>query len=119
MKNFKLVLLACMMIWSNVVANPSITYTLSMPEPSNHYFHVTLSVKDYSGETASLKMPVWTPGSYLVREFARHIPKITASSDKRELSVHKSTKNLWEIATDGVSDFTVTYKVYAYEQSVR
>ena len=119
MKNFKLVLLACMMIWSNVVANPSITYTLSMPEPSNHYFHVTLSVKDYSGETASLKMPVWTPGSYLVREFARHIPKVTASSNKRELPVHKSTKNLWEVATDGVSDFTVTYKVYAYEQSVR
>ena len=119
MKNFKLTLLACMMMWSNVVANPRITYTLSMPEPRSHYFHVTLSVEDYSGESATLKMPVWTPGSYLVREFSRHIPKVSASEGKRELPVHKSAKNVWDVVTGGDSDFTVTYKVYAYEQSVR
>ena len=119
MKNFKLTLLACMMMWSNVVANPRITYTLSMPEPRSHYFHVTLSVEDYSGESATLKMPVWTPGSYLVREFSRHIPKVSASEGKRELPVHKNAKNVWDVVTGGDSDFTVTYKVYAYEQSVR
>ncbi len=101
------------------MAEPRISYTLSMPRPSSHYFHVTLTVKDYTGKSATLKMPVWTPGSYLVREFSKNIPRVLASSGKHELPVHKNAKNVWEVATGGASDFTVTYKVYAYVQTVR
>ncbi|MFQ6608657.1 MAG: M61 family metallopeptidase [Fidelibacterota bacterium] len=119
MRNFKFALWGIFMMWGTVMAEPRISYTLSMPEPSSHYFHVTLSVEDYSGKSATLKMPVWTPGSYLVREFSRNIPRISASSGKHELTVQKNAKNVWEVATGGTSNFTVTYKVYAYEQTVR
>lgn len=119
MRNFKFALWGIFMMWGTVMAEPRISYTLSMPEPSSHYFHVTLSVEDYSGKSATLKMPVWTPGSYLVREFSRNIPRISASSGKHELTVQKNAKNVWEVATGGASNFTVTYKVYAYEQTVR
>jgi predicted metalloprotease with PDZ domain len=47
-------------------------YRLSLPEPHSHLFHVEV-VLERPGDTLELVFPVWTPGSYLVREFARHL----------------------------------------------
>src|SRR5512138_3235913 len=46
-------------------------YRLSMPEPHSHLFHVELAIERVAGDP-ELVFPVWTPGSYLVREYARH-----------------------------------------------
>ena len=48
-----------------------ISYHISMPEPHTHYYEVEMTVSNNRDRTVQLKMPVWTPGSYLVREFAR------------------------------------------------
>ncbi len=47
-------------------------HRVSMPEPHSHLFHVKVTVES-PGDDLVLAMPVWTPGSYLVREFARHV----------------------------------------------
>jgi predicted metalloprotease with PDZ domain len=62
---------------------------------------------------------VWTPGSYLVREYERHIEALTATADGRPLAVEKSRKNRWRISTGGAAVATVRYRVYAREMTVR
>jgi predicted metalloprotease with PDZ domain len=67
-----------------------------------------------------LAMAVWTPGSYLVREFARHIESVTATTpDGKPLAIEKSRKNRWCVQTDGANPVHVAYRVYCREMSVR
>ena len=65
-------------------------------------------------------MAVWTPGSYLVREYSRNVEGVTATGQGgRALAVEKSDKNRWRVATGGAPSVTVKYRVYAREMSVR
>src|SRR6185295_11093430 len=70
--------------------------------------------------SADVIMPVWTPGSYMVREFARHVQNFAAfDGSDRTLAWTKANKNTWRVSTDGAREFRVTYQVYANELSVR
>jgi predicted metalloprotease with PDZ domain len=65
-------------------------------------------------------MPVWTPGSYLIREFARHVQDFAAfDASGRPLSWEKINKNSWRVVTNGAREWRATYRVYANELSVR
>ena len=112
---------ALSVLWSGatVAAEPQIKYHLSMPEPHTHYYHVEMTVSGNTDETVAVKMPVWTPGSYLVREFARHIPRVRAYAGLKKLKVEKVKKNTWEVSAGRHKEFTLKYRVYAYEQTVR
>jgi predicted metalloprotease with PDZ domain len=97
-----------------------IRYTLSFPAPQTHYVEVTASVPTGRRADVDLMMAVWTPGSYLVREYARNVEAVTASGpDGRALNVDKSKKNHWRIATGGAPTITLKYRVYSREMSVR
>ena len=97
-----------------------IRYTLSFPEPHTHYVEVTALVPTDSRPQVELMMAVWTPGSYLVREYARHVEAVTvAAQDGRALQVDKFDKNRWRVATGGALSVEVRYRVYAREMSVR
>jgi len=97
-----------------------IRYTLSFPAPHTHYVEVAASVPTAGRAAVELMMAVWTPGSYLIREYARHVEGVTATSpDGRDLAVEKSAKNRWRITTAGVPSIDVTYRVYGREMSVR
>jgi predicted metalloprotease with PDZ domain len=97
-----------------------ISYSLKMPRPQNHYFQVEMQVEQVKQKTAIVKLPVWAPGSYLVREFSRHLNQVKAYSlQGAALPVIKKTKNAWEIDLKGQTAFIVKYEVYAFELSVR
>ena len=97
-----------------------IRYTLSFPAPQTHYVEVTATVPTGRRADVDLMMAVWTPGSYLVREYARNVEAVTASGpDGRALNVDKSKKNHWRIATGGAPTITLKYRVYSREMSVR
>lgn len=97
-----------------------ISYTLKMPRLQNHYFQVEMQVTQIKQKTATVKLPVWAPGSYLVREFSRHLNQVKAYSlQGAALPVIKKTKNAWEIDLKGQTAFVVKYEVYAFELSVR
>lgn len=97
-----------------------ISYTLKMLRPQNHYFQVEMQVEQLKQKTALVKLPVWAPGSYLVREFSRHLNQVKAYSlQGAVLPVTKKTKNAWEIDLKGQTAFIVKYEVYAFELSVR
>ena len=100
---------------------PDISYTVSMSKPWTHLLEVEMRLKyDKAPEAAELKMPVWTPGSYLVREFARHVQDFAArDAGGKQLSWQKVTKNTWRITTGGAKEIVASYRVYSNELTVR
>jgi predicted metalloprotease with PDZ domain len=97
-----------------------IRYTLSFPAPQSHYVEVTATVPTGRRSDVDLMMAVWTPGSYLVREYARNVEAVSAlGTDGRVLDVDKSRKNRWRVATGGAPAITLKYRVYCREMSVR
>ncbi len=98
----------------------SLSYQLRMPKPQNHYFEVEMTLSDFKEKQLDIKMPVWAPGSYLVREFSKNVNLVRAFDDKgKEIQVQKKKKNTWTISTDGNKKIRVKYEVYSFELSVR
>lgn len=94
-------------------------YRVSMPEPHGHLFHVELRV-ERPGEALTVGLPVWTPGSYLVREYARHLEGLTAEDGAgRPLAVERLDKHRFRVAAGGVAEAVLRYRVYAHELTVR
>ncbi len=97
-----------------------VDYELSMENPNSHYFEVQMNVSEVKGKCLSIKMPVWAPGSYLIREFAKSVNLVKAKDSKgNELEVKKDNKNTWCVITNGAKNITINYEVYAFELSVR
>ena len=97
----------------------SFYYQVGMSLPASHLFEVTLRVSNWRSQTLDLKMPVWTPGSYLVREYARHVQNFSARNGQSKLISRKLSKNYWQVDTEGVSEIEVSYRVYANDLTVR
>jgi predicted metalloprotease with PDZ domain len=101
---------------------PEIAYTVSMPRPHTHLFEVETRLRYAAPAPASVElvMPVWTPGSYLVREFERHVQDFAAQGEgNRALRWAKVDKNTWRVETGGARELRVRYSVYADELTVR
>ncbi|MCA1619945.1 MAG: PDZ domain-containing protein [Acidobacteria bacterium] len=101
---------------------PGIAYTVSMPRPHTHLFEVSarLQYRRDAPATVDLVLPVWTPGSYLVREFARHVQDFAAEDGAgRALQWAKVSKNTWRVESGGAREVRARYSVYANELSVR
>jgi predicted metalloprotease with PDZ domain len=104
------------------MASISIVHRVSIPSPQTHLVHVETTISA-SGQSAHslpqslvLFMPVWTPGSYLVREYARHVEAFTAEAPARSVKVRKDA---WRVDTGGGARVLVRYRVYAGELTVR
>ncbi len=101
-----------------------IQYTVSMPKPNTHYFEVIIEIPEAKRLAKNgrlrLVMPVWTPGSYLVREFSRNLLDVKAVDPKTNsvLKCEKDSKNSWAIEVSNAESIDVYYKVYAFEYTV-
>ena len=106
-------------------APPLTTFTVSMPQPETHLYEISVSISPMPQPVASfdLVLPVWAPGSYSVRDFARGVRDLAAADSKgRPLTVEKVEKSRWRVRTASGSDagpFTVRYRIYANELTVR
>ena len=100
---------------------PEIAYAISMSKPWTHLLEVEMRVKwAQMPEKTELKLPVWTPGSYLVREYARQVQDFGAKAAKgTDLAWRKTNKNTWQVDTNGAKEIVVRYKVYSNELTVR
>ncbi|MBD1907749.1 M61 family metallopeptidase [Funiculus sociatus GB2-A5] len=98
---------------------PKIHYQVAIREPESHLFEVSLTLQNWQLQVLDLKMPVWTPGSYLVREYSKHLQNFSAYSGDQPLTWRKLSKNHWQVDTNGVSQVTVNYRVFANELTVR
>ncbi len=100
-------------------ADAAITYTLRFPDAARHYVDVEATYPTAGQRRIELMMPVWTPGSYLVREYARHVEGVEVVEPSGAAVPQKTRKNRWAVDTGGAPRVTVRYRVYGREMSVR
>jgi predicted metalloprotease with PDZ domain len=96
-----------------------IRYTVRFPAPQTNYLEVEAQVPAEGRPAVDLMMAVWTPGSYLVREYERNVEAFTAKAGERTLAVDKTQKNRWRVTTGGAREVTIAYRVYSHEMTVR
>ncbi len=94
-------------------------YSINIPKPSNHYAEITMTVSVDAPGDYIFSMPVWTPGSYLVREFSKSVEQVGASINKKDINVHKIEKNRWKVQVPSKGEIKFTYSVYCFEFSAR
>jgi predicted metalloprotease with PDZ domain len=95
-----------------------ISYRIDVADAHAHLFRVTLTVPAPAPEQR-LSLPVWIPGSYLVREFARHLSALQAHQGRTPVPLEQLDKATWLARCSGRGALTVSWLVYAFDTSVR
>ena len=95
-----------------------ILHRIEIADASAHQFAVSVTVTAPAGPQ-EFTLPVWIPGSYLVREFSRHLSLISARQGRTELPVEVLGKNRWRVTPSGRGALVLSYRVYAFDASVR
>ena len=96
----------------------AVHYRVEVLSHSAHLWQVTMMIAA-PASSQSLRLPVWIPGSYLVREFSRHVHSLQCSQNGRAALVSQSDKAGWLVACDSTLPLEVRYQVYAFDNSVR
>ncbi len=97
------------------------TYEVDLSDALNHYVTVTMTA-EATGDETEIMMATWTPGSYLVREYAKFVDRIEARTVKgrgRPMDIEKISKNRWRVDTSRSKQFKVTYRIFCNTLSVR
>lgn len=97
-----------------------VRYRIEPRYPEAHRFAVSLVIDAPDPDGARVWLPTWVPGSYLIREFARHVVRIEASAAGEPLAIEKTDKHRWRCApAPGGASVEIRYEVYAWDLSVR
>jgi predicted metalloprotease with PDZ domain len=98
----------------------AIQYVTRFPAPHTHYVEVEAHIPTDGKAALDLMMPVWTPGSYSVRDYSRNIEKLEAHTPAgRLLPVEKTRKNHWRVTTESAAEIVLTYRTYGHEMTVQ
>jgi predicted metalloprotease with PDZ domain len=95
-----------------------VRYFLIPRSPDAHLFEVSCRIDNPAPAGQAFRLPTWIPGSYLIREFSRHIVTMQAESNGQPLAIAKTAKDAW-LCAPCAGPLTVTYEVYAWDLSVR
>jgi predicted metalloprotease with PDZ domain len=96
----------------------SIRYRIVPERPEGHLFRVSCTVRDPDPSGQEFALPAWIPGSYMIREFARHIVSVRAESRGKPLAIEKRDKHNWRVKP-APGPVTVVCEIYARDLSVR
>ena len=98
---------------------PPIRYTVSCLEPRTHHIDVEVRVPVSAGASVTLAMPVWSPGSYSVDDFAGRVHGFTASDSKgNPLAAEKLDKSSFRVRAGKDRTVVASYKVFALDTDV-
>jgi len=93
-------------------------YQVQAADLHSHLYRVTLTIPQPSADQR-VALPVWIPGSYLVREFSKNLQQLQARQGRRVLSIDQLDKCSWQIACDPEQPLELSYEIYALDNSVR
>jgi predicted metalloprotease with PDZ domain len=96
----------------------ALQYRIWPKDPNAHVFEVSLTISDPDSSGQVISMPAWIPGSYMIRDYARHVVSIRAESDGLAVGLRKLDKSRWQ-AEPVERELTVVADIYAYDPSVR
>lgn len=98
---------------------PRFHYEIAMPNPGRHFFEVAFTASGDLPDDIEVRMPVWSPGSYLVREYARNVHDVAVTGPTgKKLPFEKISKNAWRVERAGAG-FTFSFLLYANELTVQ
>ncbi|MBP6763032.1 MAG: peptidase M61, partial [Thauera sp.] len=101
-------------------ALPAVEYRICPAQPGAHLFEVSCTVRDPDPQGQVFRLPAWIPGSYMIREFARHIVTLRAEFNGEPWPIDKLDKHSWRAAPTAVKGtLSLHYEVYAWDLSVR
>lgn len=100
------------------MSSSAIHYRIEAFDPYAHLYRITLDIARPDPAGQILRLPAWIPGSYMIRDFARNITRISASSAHGEVALRKLDKSSWQLPPLHEA-VTVTCTVYAWDLSVR
>jgi predicted metalloprotease with PDZ domain len=111
----------CSAVLSNpALAQLTVSYEVTVTTPHEHMFNVNMEIEGSGPAPIDVSMPVWTPGSYLIREYERHVTSFAATDgDGEPVPWHKLDKNTWRVEPRGAGGLVVEYDVYAREPGIR
>ena len=97
----------------------TLQYVISPADPKGHLYQVSLTIPKPSQPLQTLSLPNWIPGSYLIRDFSKHITTLSIENEHQQpVAVEVVDKSTWQFESNGEA-VTVTYQVYAWDLSVR
>jgi predicted metalloprotease with PDZ domain len=95
-----------------------VRYRVEVADLNAHLLRVTLTLPAPAPDQ-ELMLPVWIPGSYLVREFSRHLSQLLASQGGKPVALTQLDKHRWRAACSGRAALVLSWQVYAFDASVR
>jgi predicted metalloprotease with PDZ domain len=97
----------------------AVEYSVDLADRNAHLYRVEARFPRAAGD-AVFRLPVWTPGSYLIREFERHLQEVSFTDERdRPLPWKKLDKSSWSVDAGGATTIVARYRVYAYDLTVR
>ena len=103
---------------AHLLSSAPIHYRVQIIDASTHCFHVTLTIAQPAGSQIVL-LPVWIPGSYLVREFSKSLRGLVARQDGQSVPLRQLDKHRWQIEADTSRPLVLNYQIHALDASVR
>ena len=101
----------------NLPAAP-VVYCVEARDVNTHLFDISLTIAEPQ-EQQRVSLPVWIPGSYLVREFSKQLQHLTAQQGRNKLVARQLDKCTWQIDCNPGKPLVLRYQVYAHDNSVR
>lgn len=96
----------------------SLAYQISPKDTAAHLFEVRVSVANPHPDGQVFAMPAWIPGSYMIRDYAKHVVSVRAEADGRDVAVEKLDKSRWRTASTSRA-LTLILEIFAHDESVR
>jgi predicted metalloprotease with PDZ domain len=93
-------------------------YVVRVLDLHAHLFEVTLTIAQPAADQV-LSLPVWIPGSYLVREFSKHLQGLQACQGARPVAITQLDKCSWQVHAKAGKTLVLSYQIYAFDSSVR
>ncbi|MCA9319473.1 MAG: M61 family metallopeptidase [Planctomycetes bacterium] len=99
---------------TSVAGEGALTYWVGMSRPESHEFEVKILARGARGNTIDFVMPSWSPGRYVIYDFARHVQDVRAQAEGgADLPVERVAKDRWRVDTRGNEGVLVSYRVFA------
>ncbi len=100
------------------MVQPVVRFQVRMQDRQAHLFSLTLTVSQPAADQV-VSLPVWIPGSYLVREFSRNLQRLRAHQGARPVAVRQLDKCTWQLRCAAEEALELEYEIYAFDNSVR
>ena len=96
-----------------------IRFLLNPHDSKKHLVELNCSFKLSSKKKISFSLPKWSPGSYLIRDYARHIVNLEVTLNNEKVFPNQKTSNSWEIFIKSSGLINIRYLIYCFDKSVR